>query len=242
MRINLRELLSNTMPDIRRMKLLSLLGVAIFVALAVGSSGCNQGLGAFQLGVGNTPNRPPGAAFRILGQVGLPFSAIIYNSDATWLVRGSVPMSIVLVNGNGPVRAIATKQSGGNGILSMQLTRAYSVVQVSSTSDPFGTTSVQSNPSAPGSSPPPPMANPDVRVYVKGPVVERFNGQIEDTQTGYIVSDRAPTMFLFESPNGKVDATLNQIQNLGAFNVDLVVNGAVVDSAAGAPSVTVREP
>ena len=39
--------------------------------------GCNQGLGAFQQGVGNTPNKPPLSAFRILGQTGMQFSASV---------------------------------------------------------------------------------------------------------------------------------------------------------------------
>lgn len=239
---NLRELLINAMTVIGKVKFRSVLGLAMLVALALGPAGCNQGLGAFSLGVGNTPNNPPGVAFRILGQVGLPFSAIVYNSDATWLIRGSVPMSLVMVNGNGPVKVIATKGSASTGILSVQLTVGFSVSQISSTTDPFGVVSVQTHPTRPGLAPPPPMANPDVRVYVKGPVVERFSGLIEDSKTGYTVSDRAPTMFLFEAPQGKVDATMNQVQNLGPFAVDLLVNGAVVASASGGPSVTVREP
>ncbi len=242
MRLNLRELLSGTMRHIGKWKLPSLIGVAMTIALAAGAGGCNQGLGAFQLGVGNTPNKPPGVAFRILGQVGLPFTGIIYDSNATWEIRGSVPMSIVLINGSGLVRAIATKQSGSSGILSVQLTKAFTVTQIASTTDPFGVVSVQTSPRGPGIAPPPPRANPDVRVYVKGPIIERFNGQVEDTQTGYAVRDRAPTLILFESPNGKVDATINQVQNLGPFAIDLLVDGAVVASVSGGPSVTVREP
>lgn len=246
MRIHLREsVLITAMMDIHKgsMGLRSLAPLALLsVVLATAAAGCNQGLGAFSLGVGNTPNRPPGIAFRVLGQVGLPFSAIIYNSDATWLIRGSIPMSIVLINGNGPVRVIATKQSAGNGILSMQLTVGFVVRQISSTTDPFGVASLQSTATQPGFSPPPPMADPDVRIFVKGPLVERFNGLIEDQNTGFSISERAPTMFLFDSPQGKVDATFNQVQNLGPFAVDLLLNGAVVDSASGGPSVTVREP
>lgn len=230
------------MTDIRNVRFRPLPCVAMLIALAVGAAGCNQGLGAFTLGVGNTPNNPPGVAFRVLGQVGLPFSAIIYNTDSTWLIRGTVPMSVVMVNGNGPVKVIATKQAGGFGILSLQFTVGFRVVQVSSTSDPFGSVTVQSAATHPGFAPPPPMANPDVRVFVKGPATERFNGLIEDDRNGYTVSDRAPTLFLFDSPQNKVDATFRQVQNLGAFDVDLIVNGAVVDSVTGGPTVTVREP
>ncbi len=56
------------------------------------------------------------------------------------------------------------------------------------------------------------------------------------------MSDRAPTMVLFENPDGAVDATLNQIQNLGPFNVDLLFNGGVVAHATGGPTVTIRQP
>src|SRR5271157_2342102 len=106
--------------------------------LALLSSSCSQGLGAFQAGVGNTPNSPPLAAFRVLGQFGLPFSGIISDANSTWSISGSVPMNIIIVNNLTPVRLIATKQSAGNGILSLQLTLGFSVLDVASTSDPYG--------------------------------------------------------------------------------------------------------
>ena len=204
--------------------------------------GCNGGLGAFQAGVGNTPNQPPLAAFRILGQPGLQFTATVSDATSTWQVGGSVPLNIVIVNNQTPVRMTVTKQSGGNGILSVQLTVGFNVQAISSTNDPYGTATMQNNPSRPGFAPAPAPANPDVRLFVRGPATERYSGLFEDKTTAFILSDRAPTLVLFDNPNGAVDATLTQIQNLGPFNVDLLLNGAVVAHATGGPTITIRQP
>ena len=210
--------------------------------LALSLPGCNGGLGAFQAGVGNTPNKPPLAAFRVLGQPGLQFSATVSDATSTWQISGSVPMNVVIVNNQTPVRMIATKQSAGNGILSLQLTVGFVVQNVSSASGPYGTATLQNNPTHPGFAPPPPPANPDVRLFVKGPATERFSGLFEDKTTAFILSDRAPTLVLFDNPNGAVDATLTQIQNLGPFNVDLLLDGAVVEHVTGGPTITIRQP
>jgi len=210
--------------------------------LALILPGCNSGFGAFDQGVGNTPNKPPLAAFRILGQFGLPFSALVSDDTSSWQIRATVPMSVVIINNQTPVRLIATKQSRGDGILSLQLTVGFTVVQISSTSDPFGTATLQNNAVRPGFEPPPPLANPDVRLFVKGPLTERFSGIFEDKKTAFLLSDRAPALFLFDSPDGAVDATLTQIQSLGSFNVDLLFQGAVVAHVSGGPTVTIRQP
>ena len=203
--------------------------------LALILPGCNGGLG-------NTPNKPPLSAFRILGQTGLQFSALISDADSSWQISGAVPLNVIIVNNQTPVRLIATKQSGGNGILSLQLTLGFTVQDVSSTNDPYGTASIQNNPAHPGFAPPPPLANPDVRLFVKGPLSERFSGLFEDKATAFILSDRAPALVLFDHPDGAVDATLSQIQNLGPFNVDLLFNGSVVAHVRGGPTVTIRQP
>jgi hypothetical protein len=153
-----------------------------------------------------------------------------------------VPMNVVIVNNTTPVRMIATKLSGDAGILSLQLTLGFQVRDTASTNDPYGTASLQNNPMHPGFTPPPPLANPDIRLYVKGPLTERFSGLLEDSKQAFIISDRAPAIFLFEQPNGLVDASLTQIQNLGPFSVDLLVNGAVVAMAHGGPTVIIRQP
>ncbi len=204
--------------------------------------GCNNGFGAFQAGVGDTPNKPPLSSFRVLGQSGLQFTALISDANSSWQIAGAVPMNVVIVNNQTPVRMIATKQSAGNGILSLQLTLGFRVQDVASTASPYGTVSIQNTASRPGFAPPPAPANPDVRLFVKGPLSERFSGLFEDTETAFILSDRAPALILFDSPNGAVDASVTQIQNLGPFNIDLLLNGGVVAHARGGPTVTIRQP
>ncbi len=222
--------------------------VAAVATLAMLVPGCSNGLGAFQAGVGNTPNSPPLAACRVLGQFGLPFSAVVADTNSSWSVNGVVPMNLIIVNNQTPVRVIATKQSGGNGILSLQLTLGFTVQNVSSTSDPYGTTSIQTNPFDPGFKPIPPKANPDVRLFVKGPLGERFSGLFEPTNgtdgnsNAFELSDRVPALVFFESPQQPVDAVLDQIQNQGPFNVDLIVDGSTVAHVTGAPTITIRQP
>lgn len=207
--------------------------------LLAGVAGCNQGFGAYSLGVGNTPNNPPGTAFRVLGDVGTPFSAMMYDSTSTWTVQGVIPQDVIVANGMQPMKIIVTKQAAGNQLLSVELTVGFGVVQAASTSAPFGTVSVQTGP---GLDAPPPSANPDVRFFVKGPLSERFTGMVEDTKQGYIINDRAPALFLFENPVGKVDGVFNQNQNFGPFVVDLIINGKVVASATGGPTVSITQP
>jgi hypothetical protein len=204
--------------------------------------GCNQGFGAFESGVGDTPSKPPLAAFRVLGQIGLQFSALVYDSDSSWQINGAIPMNIIIVNNLTPVKLIATKQAGGSGILSLQLTLGFTVKDISSTNQPYGTVSLQNNPTNPGFAPPPGLANPDVRLFIKGPLSERFQGLFEDKETAFILSDRAPALVLFDHPDGAVDASVSQIQNLGPLNIDLLLNGAVVAHVSGGPTVVIRQP
>jgi len=216
--------------------------------------GCNNGFGAFQIGVGNTPNQPPLAAFRILGKYGLQFSAVVSDADETWNVRGSVPMNVIIINNQpvpgctcSPVRMIATKQSAGNEILSVQLTLGFTVRDIASTSAPYGVVSIQNNLKTPGFEPPPVVAGtengpPDVRLFIRGAITERFSGLFEDSKTAFILDDRAPAMVLFDHPNGNVDASVTQIQNLGPLDIELFFNGGVVAHEVGGPTVIIRQP
>lgn len=204
--------------------------------------GCNQGFGAFQSGVGNTPNKPPLAAIRILGQIGLQFSALVYDAESSWQINGAIPMNVIIVNNQTPVKLIATKQAGGSGILSLQLTLGFTVKDIASTDEPYGTVSLQNSPTNPGFAPPPAQANPDVRLFIKGPLSERFQGLFEDKATAFILSDRAPALVLFDHPDGAVDASVSQIQNLGPLNIDLLLNGTVVAHVSGGPTVVIRQP
>lgn len=215
----------------------------MLVLALMGLAGCNgSGFGAFQTGVGSTPNRTPSTTFRILGDVGTRFTGFIADTRSTWPITGTIPLNVVVLNNDLPMKMTLTKQSSGHGILSIQLTVGYKVSQVASTSQPFGTVSLQTPSTAKGFSPPPAQANPDVRVFVKGPLGERFQGLVEDTQTAYDISDRSPVLFLFDQPVGKVDASFQQIQNLGPFVVDLIFNGEVVATTTGEPTVSIVQP
>jgi hypothetical protein len=211
--------------------------------------GCNNGFGAFQIGVGNTPNQPPLAAFRVLGQYGMQFSALVSDADVSWNVNGAIPMNIIVINNQSlpgctcsPVRMIATKQSPGKGILSLQLTLGFVVRQIASTSDPYGVATLQNNLEIPGFKPPPPLASPDVRLFIRGPLSERFSGLFEDSKSAFILDDRAPALFLFDHPDGPVDASVTQIQHFGPLDIDLLFNGALVAHAVGGPTVVLRQP
>jgi hypothetical protein len=217
--------------------------IAAFAALI--SAGCNAGLGAFQTGVGNTPNRPPGVAYRFLGQVGMPFSAVVSDTQESWAIQGTLPLNVIIENNDTPVRVVATKQSSSAGILSVELTVGFTVFGLESTTQPYGVVTLQSGSTAPGFAPPPPFAgpntSPDVRFYVRAPLGERFAGLVEDTANAYEVSDRVPALILFEDPNGGVDATFNQVQNFGPFEVTLYFNGVAITCGSGGPTLTIKQ-
>ena len=231
--------------------------------MAVSIQSCGSGLGPTSIGVGNTPNVPPSSAYQVLGQPGLAFSGIIFDAGSTWTVQGTVPLAIVLVHNTTPTGIILTKQSGGNGLLSVQLTDGYSVLGAASTSDPFGTVTLQDQTNvgctgagqpvacctgvatgtcnAPGFTAIPAAAYPDVRFLVKGPPTEGFNCLIEDTQQGFQLTQIAPTLFLYEHPSGKVDGNFNQLINLGPFVINLVINGTLVSTAIGGPTISIQQ-
>jgi hypothetical protein len=77
---------------------------------------------------------------------------------------------------------------------------------------------------------------------VFGPAGERFQGLIEDSKIGYIVNQRVPALFLFDTPNGKIDGQFTQIQSFGPFAINMSYNGIVVATAHGFPFVIIRQP
>lgn len=231
--------------------------------MAVSIQSCGSGLGPTSIGVGNTPNVPPSSAYQVLGQPGLGFSGIIFDAGSSWTVQGTVPLAIVLVHNTTPTGIILTKQSAGNGLLSVQLTDGFTVLGAASTSDPFGTVTLQDQTNvgctgpgqptacctgvatgtcnAPGFTAIPSAAYPDVRFLVKGPPAESFQCLIEDTQQGFQLYQSVPSLFLYEHPNGKVDGNFNRTVNFGSFVIDLVINGAVVSTATGGPTVSIQQ-
>jgi len=207
-------------------------------ALVLANSACDS-FGPTVGGVGGTESVPPESTFKILGAIGTPFVATVSNNRSTWEVRGSVPLTIVIVDNVLPARMLATKLASNSALMSLEATRGFSVVAYSSTSAPFGIAQVQMSGTV---DPLPPSANPDVRIFVRGPATERFQGLVEDIDTAFIVESRVPTLFLFDHPNGKVTGQFEQINDLGAFSVNLSVNGSVVAKAGGRSKVTIRQP
>jgi hypothetical protein len=212
---------------------------ALCVLLAAGMPACNNstGFGGF---VGNTPNTNQQVLFKVLGTIGTPFTLLINDQNQSWRVQGNVPMQIAITNYVPPVRMLATKLASDNSLLSVQITRGYSILTLSSTSQPYGIVSVQSNSSQNNTVPP--SAYPDVRIFVRGSFGERMQSLIEDQSVGYIFQTIAPTLFLIESPDGKVDGQFQQKNNLGPIVVNMTYNGELIATESGEPFVVIRQP
>ena len=207
-------------------------------------SACNNNYIGFAGFVGNTKPTAPETIFRVLGTLGTPFTLLISNPRSSWQVSGAVPLNVVIinndeVNGAAVARLVATKLSSDNNLLSLQIANGFNVLAASSTSAPYGTVSIQTGTPLQQIAPP---ANPDLRIFVFGPAGERFSGLIEDSQVGFVVNQRVPALFLFDSPNGKVDGNFTQIQSFGPFAINMTLAGKVVATAHGFFNVIIREP
>jgi hypothetical protein len=191
---------------------------------------------------GNTPNITAQTSFRIVGEIGTPFSATISDARSSWTIQGVVPLSIVIVNNVLPVRVSVNKLVSNNSLLSLEIINAFSVEQLASSTDNFGV-AVGNYGKVATFAPP---AFPDVRFFVKGPTGELFDALVEDTKQGQIVEARAPAVLLFDSPaggnGGRVDATFTAVQYLGSFAIDLIYNGALVQSAVGTTNAVLKYP
>ncbi|HYL60423.1 MAG TPA: hypothetical protein VEU51_16265 [Candidatus Acidoferrales bacterium] len=212
---------------------------AVWGALALSIAACNSGLGGFSGSVGNTPKGPAQTSFRVLGTTGTPFTATVSNSRSSWTLQGAVPLSIEIINNVQPARIIATKTVGDGSLLSVQVINGSNLLAVASTTAPFGTVQVQTRKKFDTIAP---AAVPDLRIFVMGPAGERFSALIEDLSQGFSVDSRAPTLFLIDTPNGKVTGQFFQIQNLGPFDINMTLEGIVVATAKGAPTVVIQEP
>ncbi len=214
-------------------------GAASIATLGLWLAACNNGQGGFSGAVGGTPNNPPEAIFKILGNEGTGFTATISDKRSSWQLQGNVPLSVTIVNDILPARMVATKLAGDNSLLSLEISKGVKVVELASTTAPFGNVSVQTGGKLKALAPP---ANPDLRIFVIGPAGEHFNGLIEDKASSFVIDDRAPSLFLFDTPNGKVDGEFSQIQNFGSFTINMTLDGTVVATATGGPTVTIVEP
>lgn len=230
------------LPRIAKYRGIAALAVLLVAMAAVPA--CNNNQLGFAGFVGNTPPTAPETIFKVLGTVGTPFTLLVSNARSSWQIPGNVPLNVtiinnVAVNGVTQARLVATKLSNDNSLLSIQIQNGFNVLAASSTSQPYGTVTIQTGSSLTQIAP---AANPDVRIFVFGPLGERFSGLIEDSQSGFQVNQRVPALFLFDSPNGKIDGNFTQVQNFGPFAMNLSLNNVVVATASGAPNVIIRQP
>jgi len=207
-------------------------------ALAFSVAACNNQTG-FSGSVGNTPNGPALASYEILGTVGTPFSATVSDAQSSWTFQGNVPLSVVICNNVLPARVIATKTTSNGNLLSVEAILGGSVAELQSTSAPFGTVSVQAGGTLSLIAAP---ASPDLRIFAAGPANQRYTALVEDIAIGFVIAARAPTLILFDSPDGKVDATFFGNGQYPTFTLNMTLDGAVVATVVQGPNATIREP
>jgi hypothetical protein len=211
---------------------------AIGAAIALGVASCNNQTG-FSGSVGSTPNGPKLSSYEILGDVGTPFTATVSDTRSSWTFQGNVPLSIFIANGVLPARIVASKTNTSGNLLSVEIIIGNHVASLESTTAPFGSVSVQVGGVLSTLASP---ADPDLRIFLSGPLNERYAALVEDIDTGFIINARAPTLILFDSPDGKVDATFFGNQDFGTFTADMTLAGQVVATVMKGPDATIREP
>jgi hypothetical protein len=211
---------------------------ALGAALALSAAACNNQTG-FSGSVGNTPNGPQLTSYEILGTVGTPFTATVSDSRSSWTFQGNVPLSVFICNNVLPAAVVATKTTASSNLLSLEIITGYRVADLQSTSAPFGTVSVQVGGTLGSISPP---ASPDLRIFLSGPLNTRYQALVEDQTVGFVIQSRAPTLILFDTPDGKVDATFFGTHNYGTFTANMTLNGLVVATVEQGPNATIREP
>ncbi len=208
-------------------------------ALAISIAACNNQTG-FSGSVGNTPNGPRLPSFNILGTAGTSFTATVSDARSSWTFQGTTPLSVVVCNIAPPSRLVATKTTANNNLLSLEIILGFHVFDVQSTSAPFGTVSVQSTGTLNTIAPP---ASPDLRIFLSGPVTQHYQALVEDLNTGFVIDSRAPSLILFDSPDGKVDATFfGGAPPFPTWTANMTLDGAVVATVMQGPNVTIREP
>jgi len=214
---------------------MSVIGAAIAVCVAA----CNNQTG-FSGSVGNTPNGPKLPSFQILGTTGTPFTATISDNRSFWTLQGNVPLSIAIANPpSRTAQLVVTKTSADNSLLSAEIITGNHVADLQQTMAPFGTVQVQIG--KPKGAPV--AANPDLRIFLSGPLKTHYQALVEDSKKGFIVLARAPTLIVFDTPNGKVDATFFGPNSNTVFTANMTLdNAVVVPTTSGGPNLTIREP
>jgi hypothetical protein len=214
---------------------LVLLGCGVLTALVAALGGCQSGNTGSP---GNTASIPPQSSYRVVGDVGTPFRAVVSDSRSSWQINGTIPTSIVIVNDSPPDRILVTKLTNDTRLLSIQVIQGFSIAGLDSTVSPFGSAVGSVGGTLAAFAIP---ATPDVRFIVKTPIAGVFEGLIEDESMSNAVESRVPAVIVFDSPSsGTVDGIFNQSFFYGTIAVDLVINGTVVSSASGGNSVSVH--
>jgi hypothetical protein len=190
---------------------------------------------------GNTPNIAPQSSYRIVGDIGTPFQALVSDSRSSWQFAGTIPTSIVVVNDSPPDRIVVTKLANDDRLLSLQVIQGLSVGTLDSTVSHFGTAVGNIGGTLPAFAQP---ASPDVRYFVNTPIAGLFNALIESESMSSALESRVPAVILFDAPNGgssgRVDGVFAQPTFTGVLEVDLVVNGQLVQTASGGNPTTVH--
>jgi hypothetical protein len=211
---------------------------ALSAVLAISIGACNNQTG-FSGSVGSTPNGPKLPTFQILGTTGTPFTATISDDRSFWTFQGNIPLSIVIANPpSSNALLTVTKTVGDNSQLSAEIITGNHVKDLQQTMAPFGMVQVQIGPltSAPSA------AFPDLRINLLGPIKLRYQALVEDIDTGFIVQARAPTLIVFDTPKGLVDATFFGPNDHTTFTANMTVNGVVVvPTMKGGPNLTIRQ-
>lgn len=212
---------------------------AVLVLAGLCAIGCGSGgFGtANPTSPGSTSSQAGETSMWLLGTPGTPFQAVVSDSAASWTLKGVVPESVSIVNPSPPVQMVVTKLANGSALLSAEILRGTTLVAESSTYDSFGTVTVAT---IGGTATIAPKANPDIRFFVKAPAAGLFTGLVEDLTEGFVVEARAPSLFLFERPDGRVDGEFSALDGAGTFAVDIISHGSVVVKATGGPNLNVK--
>ena len=188
---------------------------------------------------GNTSKTVAEQSFWVLGTPGTPFQAIITDTEESWTFRGVVPQMAVVINASPGIQMTVTKLSNDRSLVTAELLNANFLVAETSTSDPFGTTVVQTFGGVPGIGP---RANPDFRFFMKGPSSGVLNGLVEDLSLSFVFEARAPALFMFAHPDGRVDAVINSVDEAGEIFVDALSGNTPIVEQSGGPRVLIKFP
>lgn len=211
--------------------------------LSACAAGCGGGGGLFgtanPTAPGNTSKQPAETTLWVLGTPNTPFQATLTDTVASWTIKGVVPESVVIINNSPGLRMVVSKLTNMPTLLSVEILSGVTLLEEVSTNDPFGTVVVQT---AGGVVRIAPKANPDIRIFVKGPSGGMFTGLVEDLTLGFVVETRAPALFMFERPDGRVDGEFSSLDTAGLFAVDILSQGNVAVQATGGPNLNVKFP